>query len=360
MKAALLERVGELRVTDLPEPVLGTGEVLVDVHVSPVLSYARELVSGLRAYPLELPAVLGGGAIGRVRAVGPDSTRLSPGEWVYCDPTLRARDNRAAPDIMLQGIIAPSEAAMRLHHYHRHGSWAEVVRVPTENVTALGMIASEAAERWSLLGRLLVPYGGLLAGNLMAGETVLVNGATGAFGSAGVAAALAMGASLVVATGRNEARLAELGHRYGARVVPVVARGDEKEDGARFRNAAGGPLDLVLDLLPPTATAAQVQSAISCVRANGRVILMGGLRANAPLSLSYDWIMRNNITLRGQWMYPPAAPRQMVSMIRAGLVDLGAYNVTSFALAEVDRALAHAAEHAGPFEVTVLEPRSSP
>jgi alcohol dehydrogenase len=170
-------------VTDLPEPILGTGEVLVDVHVSPVLSYARDIVSGVRVYPLELPAALGGGAIGTVRSVGPDSTSLSVGEWVYCDPTVRARDNRATPDIMLQGIIAPTEGAMRLRHYHRHGSWAEVVRVPTENVTPLGAMAPEDAERWSVLGRLLVPYGGLLAGDLKAGETVLVNGATGAFGS---------------------------------------------------------------------------------------------------------------------------------------------------------------------------------
>ena len=219
------------------------------------------------------------------------------------------------------------------------------------------MIAPEDAARWSLMGRLLVPYGGLLAGGLQAGETVLVNGATGAFGSAGVAVALAMGASAVVATGRNEARLAELAHRYGPRVIPVVVRGDEQADGALFREAAGGPVDLVLDLLPPAATAAQVQSAISSVRPNGRVVLMGGLRATAPLSLAYDWIMRHNITLRGQWMYPPSAPRQMVNMIRAGLIDLDAYKITSFPLAEVTRALDHAAEHAGPFDVTVLTPR---
>ena len=311
----------------------------------------------MRAYPLELPATPGGGAIGKVRAVGPDSTRLSVGEWVYCDPTVRARDNRPAPDIMLQGIIAPSEAAMRLHHYHRHGAWAEVLRVPTENVTALGAIAPGEAERWSVMGRLLVPYGGLLAGELRAGETVLVNGATGAFGSAGVAVALAMGASVVVATGRNEARLTELARRYGGRVVPVVAQGDEKGDSARFRDAAGGPLDLEHDLWPPEARAALGQAAFASVRATGRVILMGGLRATAPLSLAYDWIMRNNITVRGQWMYPPAAPRQMVSMIRAGLIDLGAYQVVSFPLVEVARALDHAAEHTGPFEVTVLEPR---
>ena len=40
-------------------------------------------------------------------------------------------------------------------------------------------------------------------------RTLLVSGATGNFGSAGVAVALAMGAGTVVAPGRNEAVLAD-------------------------------------------------------------------------------------------------------------------------------------------------------
>jgi len=48
---------------------------------------------------------------------------------------------------------------------------------------------------------------GLLAGYLQPGETLVVNGATGGFGSAGVVLALAMGAGKVVATGRNEQAL---------------------------------------------------------------------------------------------------------------------------------------------------------
>jgi alcohol dehydrogenase len=62
-----------------------------------------------------------------------------------------------------------------------------------------------------------VPYGGLLAGDLQPGETVLVSGATGNFGSAGVAVALAMGARCVVAPGRNESVPAELEDRFGPR-----------------------------------------------------------------------------------------------------------------------------------------------
>ena len=68
-----------------------------------MLSYAHEVFSGARNYLLELPVAPGCGAIGRVRAAGPDATRLVAGDWVFCDPTLRSRDGASTPDIALQG-----------------------------------------------------------------------------------------------------------------------------------------------------------------------------------------------------------------------------------------------------------------
>ena len=65
--------------------------------------------------------------------------------------------------------------------------------LPTENAVRIGPLNTADAARWCALGTLLVPCGGLLAADLQAGETVLVSGATGNFGSAGIAGALAMG-----------------------------------------------------------------------------------------------------------------------------------------------------------------------
>ena len=94
MKAAVLNAFGSpLAIETVPDPLLGTGEVIVDVAASRVLAYANEVLSGERKYLLELPIVPGPGAIGRIRATGPDATRLRPGDWVYCDPTVRSRDN---------------------------------------------------------------------------------------------------------------------------------------------------------------------------------------------------------------------------------------------------------------------------
>ena len=153
----------------------------------------RSVFSGERKYMLDLPVVPGCGANGRVRAVGPDATRLAVGDWVSCDPTVRARDDGLTPDITLQGWSARCEGGLRLQRYFRHGSFAEQIRVPTENAVPIGPIELADAGRWCAMTLCLVPYGGLLAANLRAGETVLISGATGNFGSAGVAVALAWG-----------------------------------------------------------------------------------------------------------------------------------------------------------------------
>src|SRR5882757_7852316 len=253
MKAAILKQLGSpLAIETLPDPTLGTGEVIVDVMASRVLAYANEVLSGERKYLMELPIVPGVGAIGRVRASGPDATHLSVGDFVYCDPTVRSRDDARAPDIILQGLTSGSESALRLQRYFHDGAWAEQLRVPTENAIKIGTIAEVDAARWCALGTLLVPYGGFLAAQLQPGETVLVNGATGSFGSAGVAVALGMGAACVIATGRNEKALADLVRRFGRRVLVVAMRGDEEADRKRILQAAPGPIDCVLDILPPT------------------------------------------------------------------------------------------------------------
>src|SRR5229473_3995219 len=234
MKAAILRAFGSpLAIETMPDPTLGTGEVIVDVVATRVLSYANEVFSGERQYLLDLPVVPGPGAIGRVRAVGPDATHLAIGDWVYCDPTVRSRDDAQNPDITLQGWSARGEGGLRLQKHFRHGSWAEQMRGPTENVKPIGAIDEADAARWCALGTLLVPYGGFLAANLQAGETVLISGATGNFGSAGVAVALAMGAACVVAPGRNQAVLDDLTCRFGRRVRTVVLSGNEDRDRAR-------------------------------------------------------------------------------------------------------------------------------
>jgi len=359
VKAAILKTFGSpLAVETLPDPALGTGEVIVDVVAAGVAPYSAEVFSGERKYLLTLPVAPGCGAIGRVRAIGPDATRLAIGDWVTCDPTVRARDDALTPDITLQGWSARGPGGLRLQQHFHHGAFAEQMLVPTENAIPIGRINPADAGLWGSLTLLLVPYGGLLAAKLQAGETVLISGATGNFGSAGVAVALAMGAGCIVAPGRNEKMLEELARRFGPRLRPVQLTGDETVDRERMKQAAPGPIDCVLDLLPPSAGTTAVRAAAMTVREYGRVVLMGGvgMLGGDDLALPYPWIMRNCVSIIGQWMYPAAANIRLIGLVRSGLLDLSNWDVTAFALDDANEAVAHAAAHGGPFKSTVIRP----
>ncbi|MBD9553038.1 zinc-binding dehydrogenase [Pantoea sp. PNT01] len=359
MKAAVLESFGNpLSIQDVPPPILGTGEVIVDVVAAPVLSYASEVFSGARRYLLPPPVIPGCGAIGRVRETGPDAAWLKPGDWVFCDPTVRSRDNAQSPEIVLQGWSARGEGGQKIQQYHLNGSFAEQIRVPTENAVAMGDIDPAEAAAWCAINTLLVAYGGLLAMELKAGENLLVSGATGNFGSSAVLAALAMGVSKVIAPGRNPRVLQELRKRFGSRIETVTLSGVADEDISAMKSAAEGPIDAVLDLLPPSAPASAARNAIMSVRPYGRAVLMGGvgMLGGDDLALPYPWIMRNLITIKGQWMYEPQAVYTLVGLIRAGLLDLSHYAVTEFALGDINRAITHAAENSGPFKLTVIRP----
>ena len=65
MKAAILKAFGSpLAVETLPDPILGTGEIIVDVVAAGVLPYANEVFSGERKYMLTLPVAPGVGGLG--------------------------------------------------------------------------------------------------------------------------------------------------------------------------------------------------------------------------------------------------------------------------------------------------------
>lgn len=361
MKAAVLEQFGRpLVVQEVPDPVAGGGEVLVEVLATCVLPYAADVFGDVRRYPLEPPVIPGMGGVARVVALGPDATRLHVGDLVWCDPTVRSRDDARTPDITLQGWSSRGEGGMALSRHFHDGSFAELMVVPTENVEPLGDLDADQVVRWAGLCVPLVPYGGLLAVRLEAGETLMVSGATGNFGSAALAVGLAMGAAKVVAVGRNAGVLADLERRFGPRCRSVALTGDADADVSAMRDATDGGADVVLDLMPPEVGADVVRRAVMTVRQRGRVVLMGGvgMLGGDDLALPYPWLMRNDVTVRGQWMGPRESVGRLVALARVGLLDLAHEEVTTFPLDAVNDAVAHAAAHGGPFVRTVITPGS--
>jgi NADPH2:quinone reductase len=112
--------------------------------------------------------------------------------------------------------------------------------------------------------------------HLQPGESVLVLGATGAVGQIAVQAARLLGASRVVAAGRDVATLERL-RGCGANDVVVLDEGYEQ----RLIEAAHGGYDLVIDSL----FGAPMVAALAATACGGRLVNVG-MRAGRQVDLS--------------------------------------------------------------------------
>ncbi|RDH22083.1 NAD(P)-binding protein [Aspergillus niger ATCC 13496] len=339
-KAAVIHaRDKPLVVENVPRPVASTGDAIVRILAADIVPYMREVITNRRPYPLSIPMTLGNTAIARIHEVGPDCVTLTPGQLVFCDITIRARDNPAVT--MLYGI---------------HGAIHPAAQKLMDGVWRNGTITDLC-----LLTAYLVPFGGLAEVDVKPGEVVIVAPATGRFGGGAVGAALAMGAT-VIAAGRNRAALDKLEHIHGTqRLTTVQITGNEATDTQSFQTAVGHPegANVYLDLSPPTIKDSSLLVAgIRALGSFGRCVLMGGHLGN--IQLPYGEIMFKGIRIQGRFMYDRPHVLRLIQMVRSGLLALGekggVTHSEEFGLDEIERALDAAEKLSGWGGQVVLKP----
>jgi NADPH:quinone reductase-like Zn-dependent oxidoreductase len=156
-----------LRIEDVPRPVPGEGQVLVQVKAAGINPGEDKIRQGLlhERWPATFPSGQGGDLAGVVAQTGPGVTGFSAG-----DEVLGWTDNRA--------------------------SQAEFVLAEAAN-----LIAKPAAVLWEVAGALFVAgttaYAAVRAVALSPGDTVVVAGASGGVGSIAVQLARRAGATVI-------------------------------------------------------------------------------------------------------------------------------------------------------------------
>jgi NADPH2:quinone reductase len=127
MKAVAMTAVGEtdvLKILDLPKPVPGPGEILVDVAAAGVNFMDVGVRQGMAWHEIPLPRVLGAEGAGRIAALGEGVRDLTVGQrvaWVYAPGSYAEHivlpaasavplpddiDDRLAASLMMQGLTA--------------------------------------------------------------------------------------------------------------------------------------------------------------------------------------------------------------------------------------------------------------
>jgi alcohol dehydrogenase len=355
MKAWRLQRPGgQLALQEVPVPAPRPGSVLVRITASSLMSYLKSYVEGkLPSYnPPHGAFTIGTNGVGMVEAVGRDVWHIKPGQRVVLSSHFVARDNVQDPAQILIGLTAGAGADAMLADWP-DGTLAEFALVPVEAVTPVDGLDHIDATHLAAVSRFVIPFGGLLRGRLAAGETLVVTGATGTYGTAAVLLGAAMGAARVIAAGRNETKLKAIAEVAGARIAPVVLTGDVSADAKALREAAGGGAQMAFDMVgrakDPNATLAALHS----LRRGGRLVLMGSMMSDLPLP--YTALMLNNWELMGQFMYPADAALRLLDLVRSGLLDIRKIRPRVYPLEALPEAMEAAAE-AGNLETIVVQP----
>jgi alcohol dehydrogenase len=356
MKAWQLDSLGgSLTFKDIATPEVRPGSVLVRIEASALMSYLKAYVAGqLPMYnPPKGAFTPGTNGVGVVHAVGRDVWHLKPGQRVVLSSHFMAAENVEDPAQILIGLTAFGPAAEQVQADWRDGTLAEYALMPKAAITPVEGLSHIDSAQLVVVSRFIIPYGGLLRGRLAAGETLVVTGATGAYGSAAVLLALAMGAGRVVAAGRNAVALEALARAAGTRFVPVVLTGDIQADASALRAAANGGAHMAFDMVGQARDPNATLAALRGLRRGGRLVLMGSM--SAPLPLSYMELMANNWEIIGQFMYPADAYRRLLDLVRASLLDIRAIRPRVFPLSALPEAM-QAAAAAGSLECVVVQP----
>lgn len=152
------------------------------------------------------------------------------GEVLWCGSEAAAKGISVGQAVYVDGLLSGPRS---IGSYQQWGGFASYAVAPCEAVLPMwsGLSFDEAC---CLLGNYETAYHCLCArGNLQAGETVLIHGASGSTGLAAVQIAKRLGAT-VIATGRSDAKLAVV-KAHGADHVINISSPDGSPGVRRFR-----------------------------------------------------------------------------------------------------------------------------
>lgn len=255
MKAAIVSAAGELPIFgDFPEPRASEQQVVVTVKATAISQLAKARAAGAHysattQYPF-IPGIDGTGS-------------LSNGDPVY-----------------FLALTSP------------WGSMTEKTLVPASTIIPLpasfdpvlaAVIANPGMSSWAALTR---------RAQLQAGETVLVNGATGTSGGLAVRIARHLGAGKIIATGRNRQALEQL-QAQGAAITLTL-----DELGHALPALMEEGVDVVLDYLWGQSALDIMQAAVAGGEKTVRFVQIGSL-SGRQISLHSKLLRSSGLTLMG-------------------------------------------------------------
>jgi alcohol dehydrogenase, propanol-preferring len=310
---AMVEFGQKLEQIEKPTPVPQGTEVLIEVSHCGVchsdlhawdgyyqLAGGRRLLSRDRG--VRLPMALGHEIVGRVAAMGPEAKGVSVGDrrivypWVgcgHCDRCQAEQDNMCM-DVRPLGI-------------RQDGGFGSHVVVPhPRHLVDPGHLDPALAATYACSG--ITVYSAIRKLMPRAPHKPIVIVGAGGLGLSAIAVLRALKHEAIVVVDTDAAKL-EAAKQAGA---SAVVDASAPEVGARLVEAAGGPLEAVIDLVNASSTARMVYDAL----AKGGTIVQVGLYGG-ELAIDLPLMAMRELALRGSYVGTPQDLRELVALAQS-------------------------------------------
>ena len=308
LKAAVVAEFGMPYYGDFEEPVPRDGEVLVHVTASALSNFSKVRAAGNHpSYTVQPPFVPGFDGAGV----------LEDGQRVYFSFPRDPFGGMAQRTVIRRERCIAAPAGV---------SDADLAALPDPGFSAWAALTSRA--------------------QFVAGETVLVNGATGTAGSMAVQIAKHLGAAKVIVTGRNAAALDRL-RTQGADVTLLLQGSSTLAEQAMLEQFSSG-VDVVLDYLWGASAEQLLHAAARVQRGRLRFVQIGAA-SGERLTLEAPALRHSAIELLG-CSISNVSPREIARCV-AELIDASA--TANFSIATRSLPLEHVAD-------AWTEPRATP
>ena len=287
MKALVLEEYKKLRVSEVPEPTLAPGEVLIRVQSCGICGsdvHGYDGSSGRRIPPV----IMGHEASGVIARMGGQVEGFAEGDRVTFDSMIscgRCRFCRSgSPNLCDSRMVLGVSCA----DYTRNGAFAEYVNVPAHIVFKIpdALSFNEAA----MVEPVSVAVHAVNLTPIRLGDTALVVGA-GMIGLLTVQALRAAGCGKIISTDLADDRLTAA-KKMGADVTLNPTSTDIVKTVRDMTGGAG--VDISMEAVGAEAT---VATAIDSVRKGGSVTLIGNIAPKIGFGLQS--VVTREIAVRG-------------------------------------------------------------
>ena len=275
MKALVLENLRDLQLRDVPEPELGSNDVLIQVKACGICGsdvHGYDGSTGRRIPPI----IMGHEAAGIVVRVGSDVSTVGVGDRVTFDSTVscgtcsfcRTGDVNLCDSRQVLGVSCGD--------YRRNGAFAEYIAVPAHIVYALPV--TFPFEKASLIEAVSIAVHAAKITEIRPGSSAAVIGA-GMIGVLAVQAFRQYGCGKVFAVDLEQNKL-DVARRLGADETFLAT--DPELTHKLSQSAGGQGIDIVVDAV---GTQNSIATAIKVVRRGGTVTLIGNLAPKVEITL---------------------------------------------------------------------------